>query len=212
MNLFQNTLLCFALVVTNLFSVSAQEVGIEHPELNVLYRGYDNKLLLVFSDSTALDVNDVVVSGTNCTISKASKPGVYIVKPGTGFKSAITLQKKVNDALVDIYSIEYRVLNLPDPVLFWGASKSGVKASKISRLLLAKYTPEIPLQAHFKVEKWTLSSPAGTVSGEGGNLSAAASVLQATNNCLVSIQAVVKGPDGISRLVGGSWQIGELPE
>lgn len=177
MSLLQNALLCFALVVTNLFSISAQEVGIEHPELNVLYRGYDNKLLLVFSDSTELDESDVVVTGANCSISKANKPGVYIIKPGSGFKSTITLQKKVNDALVDIYSIEYRVLNLPDPVLFWGASKSGMKASRTSRALFAKYPPEIPLEAAFKVTNWTLAVNTEKVTGKGTSIGPAGTVL-----------------------------------
>lgn len=201
------SIVAFLLTATNL---NAQNVGIEHPELQVLYRGYKNKVLLSLPDCYDLNFKDIELTGTNCKFTPVNKPGGYIVEPGLGNKAKITLNKKVGDSLQEIHSYEYLVYYLPDPILFWGTSKSGAKASKSQRVLVARYSPELPLQAVFKIRSWTLSSPAGTVSGIGSDLSAANEIINATENSLVAINAIVVGPDGIARSVGGSWQVGKI--
>ncbi|XOV68252.1 MAG: GldM family protein [Fluviicola sp.] len=186
----------------------SQVIGLEQPELMVLYRGYNNKILVNVPEGSERSVNDIELQGINYSAVKANKPGGFIVKPGKGTTTTLTLHTMDGDTLKEIYRAEYVVRNLPDPILFWGASKSGVKGSRSSRILLAKYTPEIPLEANFKVTSWTLTANGEQASGTGGNLSQAGPIIKkAEPGSQVAITAVVVGPDGIARSVGGAWEL-----
>ena len=117
--------------------------SIELPELNVLYRGYPNKV-----DPTASGYPTTILSASNASL----KSGPIYCKPGKGSKAYLTVSGKSADGkTVQLKKVEYRVTNLPDPTLYWGSAKSGKKAAKSSRLLLAKYPPEIPLKAALKL-------------------------------------------------------------
>lgn len=189
-------------------SLNAQNVTVTQPETNVVYRGYENRILVNIPDCTSETVNDVVLHCSNCTLSKVNKPGGYILKPGMGRKCVVTINSEEDGVRTAIDSIEYRVSNLPDPVLYWGASKSGVKASKSSRLLMAKYPPEIPHKASFKITKWTIVHDGETVVGLGGNLSAASEIIKSLESGeQLCITATVVGPDGIARQVAGGWNL-----
>ncbi|MDB2657372.1 hypothetical protein N9Y60_04875 [Crocinitomicaceae bacterium] len=179
--------------------------AIELTELNVLYRGYPNKV-----EASGSGYETISLTGTSVSVSKSGSG--YIVKP-TGGKSA-TLSVTGRNANGDSKVLKkgtYRVSNLPDPVLFWGGSKSGVKGSRSSRALLAKYTPEIPLKASFKVTKWTASAPGlkgAPPQGMGGSLAPAGALISAAPpGTSLSITATVVGPDGIARQIGGSWPL-----
>lgn len=179
--------------------------SIELPELNVLYRGYPNKV-----DPTASGYPTTVLTGSNCSISKSGS--IYIASPGKGKKAYLTVSGKSADGkTVQLKKVEYRVSNLPDPVLYWGSAKSGGKGVKSSRLLQAKYPPEIPLKAEFKVVKWTCYAPGlkgAPPTGMGQSLGAAGPLINAVRpGTGLSFNATVRGPDGIARQVGGSWSL-----
>jgi len=179
--------------------------SIELPELNVLYRGYPNKV-----DPTASGYPGTVLTGSNCSISKSG--AIYVAKPGKGAKAYLTVSGKSADGkTVQLKKVEYRVTNLPDPTLYWGSAKSGKKAAKSSRLLMAKYPPEIPLKASFKIVKWTCFAPGlkgAPPTGAGGNLGSAGPLINAVKpGTGLSFNATVRGPDGIARQIGGSWSI-----
>jgi hypothetical protein len=76
---------------------------------------------------------------------------------------------------------------------------------------MAKYTPEIPLKASFKVTKWTASAPGlkgAPPQGMGGSLGPAGALITAAPpGTSLSITATVVGPDGIARQIGGSWPL-----
>ncbi len=203
---FRLSILAFFLVLLN--TSFSQVISLEQPELMVLYRGYPNQMLVNIPETSELSVNDISVTGTNVSISKVNKPGGYIVKPAGGKIAVIVLKKRVGDSLQEIYRTEYRVSNLPDPVLFWGGSKSGTKASKSSRALLAKYPPEIPLKAAFRVTKWTLSCNGEKATGVSGSLGPSGTIIvNTTEGSQVAITATVVGPDGIARQIGGAWSL-----
>ena len=202
------TLSLFLFLLLSGIGFSQDIISFEQPELKVFYRGYPNQFLVNIPENSDLGVNDIKVSCMNCSISKANKPGGYIVKPGSGKKTVITLSATIGDSVTELQRSEYRVSNLPDPILYWGGSKSGIKASKSSRVLLAKYTPEIPLKAAFKVTKWTIVHDGETVTGLGGSLSAAGEIIKSLEpGEQLCITATVVGPDGIARQVGGGWNL-----
>jgi hypothetical protein len=190
---------------TKTVTVMKPSGSIELPELNVLYRGYANKV-----DPTASGFPETVLTGSNCSVSRSGE--VYVVKPGKGKKAYLTVSGRSADGkTVQLKKVEYRVSNLPDPVLYWGSAKSGTKGAKSSRLLQAKYPPEIPLKATFQVIKWTCYAPGlkgAPPSGVGTNLGSAGPLINAVKpGTGLSFNATVRGPDGIARQVGGSWSL-----
>ena len=90
--------------------------SIELTDLNVLYRGYPNKV-----EASGSGYQTTSLSGSNATVSKSGKG--YIVKPGKGRSATLTVTGKNADGASKVLKKgEYRVSNLPDPVLFWGGS------------------------------------------------------------------------------------------
>ena len=179
--------------------------SIELTDLNVLYRGYPNKV-----EATASGFPESRLSGSNATVSKSGKG--YIVKPGKGKTAYLTVSGIGTDGkAVQLKKGEYRVSNLPDPTLYWGSAKSGKKGSKSSRLLQAKYSPEIPLKANFTIIKWTCFAPGlkgAPPSGVGSNIGSAGPLINAVKpGTGVSFTCQVRGPDGIARQIGGSWSL-----
>jgi len=77
--------------------------------------------------------------------------------------------------------------------------------------LFAKYPPEIPLNATFKVVSWECTipgAPGRPPTGSGSNISSASSlILQARPGMTVSFIATVIGPDGIRRKKAGAFKI-----
>lgn len=180
--------------------------SIELPELNVLYRGYPNK-----AEATASGYDQTILTGSGCSVSKSGTG--YIVTPtGRGREAYLTVSGKstASGKTVQLKKVTYRVSNLPDPELYWGAAKSGTKGSKAETKLFAKYPPEIPLNASFTIKSWECSVPgaARPVMGTGGDISAAGGLIRAAKpGSQVSFICTVVGPDGISRKKAGSFKI-----
>ncbi len=176
------------------------------PDMQVLYRGYQNKVVGVASgyDQTILAGNGVALTKTGTG---------WIGKPGAGKEATISISGKnsVTNKTVSLGSYKFRVRNLPKPSLFFGGAEDGGQATKSETRLFAKYGPEIPLNVTFSVLSWELNvsgapRPAkgagSTLSGEGVNF-----LKQAKPGSMVSFMTQVKGPDGVVRKVGGSFRI-----
>ncbi len=179
--------------------------SIELPELNVLYRGYPNKV-----DPTASGYPTTVLTGSNCSVSKSGN--LYIASPGSGKTAYLTVSGKTADGkTVQLKKVEYRVSALPDPELYWGGVKNGGRASKSQTKLFAKYPPEIPLNAQFNIIKWECQVPGAQgkpPGGPGANISAATNLLRAAKpGSQVSFICTVVGPDGIQRKKAGAFTI-----
>lgn len=179
--------------------------SIELPELNVLYRGYPNKV-----DPTASGYPTTVLTGSNCSLSKSGS--IYIATPGKGKEAYLTVSgRTVDGKTVSLKKVKYRVVNLPDPELYWGGVKNGGKASKSQKVLFAKYPPEIPLNAKFRIIKWECQVPGAQgkpPGGPGANIGAASNLLRAAKpGSLVSFICTVIGPDGIQRKKAGAFKI-----
>ena len=181
--------------------------SIELPEMNMLYRGYANKV-----EATASGYDQTRLSASGASLTKSGTG--WIAKPTGRARKAYLSVSGVNSATgksVSLKKVEYRVSNLPDPELYWGGSKSGTKANRRSTKLFAKYPPEIPLNASFKVVSWECTipgAPGRPPSGSGSNISGATSlIMQARPGMTVSFIATVVGPDGIRRKKAGAFKI-----
>ena len=133
------------------------------------------------------------------------------MSPGRGRKAFLTVSGIDADGkAVVLKKTEYRVESMPDPQLFWGGKKSGEKANKNSSLLQAKYGPGIPLKAEFSILSWSFQSATANrpKKGTGGNIGGVSTIIRATRpGNQVGFVCTVKGPDGKTRKIGGTWSI-----
>ena len=166
------------------------------PEMNVLYRGYKNKV-----DGVASGYAQTILSGNGVTLTKNGTG--YIGSPGAARECSITVSGKntVTNKTVSLGVFKFRVSNLPSPQVYLGTLGTGQSVSKSAvgsmNKLFAKYPPEIPLNAAFDVASWevNVSGAPRSVSGTGAMLSPEALSLlkQAKAGSKVSISAKYKG-------------------
>ncbi|MFT5858432.1 MAG: gliding motility-associated protein GldM [Flavobacteriaceae bacterium] len=180
--------------------------SIELPEMNMLYRGYPNKV-----NATASGYPETSLGASGASVSSSGDG--YIVKPvGRGKTATLTVSGRTPDGKsVQLKSMSFRCSNLPNPSLYWGGTASGGKASKSQTTLFAKYPPEIPLNAKFSVVNWECQVPGAMgrpPAGPGSNISAASNLLRAARSgSQVSFICTVVGPDGIQRKLAGAYKI-----
>ena len=181
--------------------------AIELPEMNVLYRGYNNK-----AEATASGYDQTILSGSGASVTK-SGDGYIVVPQGRGREAFLTVSGKntATGQTTQLKKVSYRCVNLPDPELYWGGSKSGEKGNRRETKLFAKYPPEIPLAAEFRIIDWECTipgAPGAPPRGTGGNVSSASSlILQARPGMMVSFLCTVVGPDGIQRKKAGAFKL-----
>lgn len=181
--------------------------AISLPELNVLYRSYDNKV-----EAVASGFDQTVLTGS-VPLSKSGN--LWIAKPtGSGKEATLTVSGKntVTGKTQQLLTQKFRVSNLPDPELYWGAAKNGDKGQRTETKLFAKYGPEIPLNAQFRIVSWEVQIPGAQGAppkGTGGVLDGTASGLikQAKPGMQVSFICTVVGPDGIQRKRAGAFKV-----
>jgi len=182
--------------------------SIELPEMNMLYRGYPNKV-----QATASGYDQTSLGGTGVSITKNGSEG-WIVKPtGRGKEAYLTVTGK-NSATgqsKQLKKVKYRVRSLPKPDIFWGNIADGGKGNKSNTRLFAKYPPEIPLNAKFQIVSWKCIVPgqrSKPKSGTGSNISSARSAIsQAKSGSTITFMCKVKGPDGVIRKKSATFKI-----
>ncbi len=191
---------------THTIKIMKPQGTVSLPELNVLYRGYPNKV-------------EGVASGYDQTILNGN--GVSLVKSGTGYIGNVTTSAReatisisgknsVTNKTVNLGSYKFRVMRLPNPSLFFGATEEGGKASKSEVRLFAKYS-DSPLNATFTIQNWELNVAGAPrpAKGTGNTLNADAISLlkQAKPGSQISFMTNVVGPDKILRKKGGVFTI-----
>ncbi len=182
--------------------------SIELPEMNMLYRGYANKV-----QATASGYDQTSLGGTGVSITKNGSEG-WIVKPTGRSREAyltVTGKNSATGQSKQLKRVKYRVSNLPAPDIFWGGAASGTKASKRETRLFAKYPPEIPLNATFRIVSWECTvpgAPGRPPRGTGSNISSATSlIMQARPGTTITFMTKVVGPDGVQRKRVGAFKI-----
>ena len=138
------------------YSVGEPAVTISNTDLNIMYRGYDNK----FSISVPGVSNDKVrVSVTGAAVHQQG--ALWIIKPGDGSKQvSIAVSAELDGRMQPMGSKEYRVKALPKPGAYFKSGESeynGDKAIPRSALLnasatvIASYGPDGLLDLPFRI-------------------------------------------------------------
>lgn len=177
----KHIILIIAILFSFQNSAEAQGAGvIGLPELNVLYRGYPNKVKFGMSDGSSNFTvkGDGVTMHADSSISRYYKGDLeieyyeqfYVVKPTTsGRHCTLYFLDATNGDTIGVH--EFRVMNLPAPTIYFGTVASGESISapalnSMSRFF-AKYPPEIPLKASFTVTSWEISKADSELSYSG---------------------------------------------
>ncbi|MFK7783540.1 MAG: GldM family protein [Crocinitomicaceae bacterium] len=181
--------------------------SIELPQLNVLYRGYDNKV-----NATASGFPNTILSGSGASLAPTSD-GMYNARPsGNGRTASLTVSGRTADGrTVALKTVQYRVLNLPKPTMYWGAAADGERANPREKNLFAKYGADVPLDAKFRIISWEMSVAGAIrpVRDTGNKLNTQAQNLlnAAPSGSRVFYSLQVMGPDNVRRNLSGSFKI-----
>ena len=138
------------------YSVGEPAVTISNNDLNIMYRGYDNK----FSISVPGVANDKVKVSVNGA-SVRQQGGIWIIKPGDNAKSvSISVSAELDGRMQQMGNKEYRVKALPKPGAYFKSGENeynGEKAIPRSALLnasatvIASYGPDGLLDLPFQI-------------------------------------------------------------
>jgi gliding motility-associated protein GldM len=188
------------------YTVGKPSASVAAPELNVMYRGYDNKIQ---ATASGYPPSDVTTSCSGC--SSFSKSGdLYIAKVKGGKEATIY----VKAAGKTIGEQKFRIMPMPKPQPYFGGQTYGKKTIKSGILrqtppLTAKLA-DSPLNVKFSVKSFTLDviingkiitqkAKSGTLTPKMKNM-----VKNAKKGQKVYISDVmIAGPDGKSKPIGG---------
>ncbi|HZH87195.1 MAG TPA: hypothetical protein VFD77_07755 [Brumimicrobium sp.] len=139
------------------YTVGKPSGTVSLPEMNVLYRGYDNKVEGAASGFPSYNLS----GGGNVSVSKTGTG--YVAKPGSGREASINISGVAEDgSSSNLGSFKFRVQNLPKPSISLGRIADGESATsgeiRASRQLFAGYPPEIPLNAKFSVVSYEVGA------------------------------------------------------
>ncbi|XOV68251.1 MAG: hypothetical protein ACFHU9_03555 [Fluviicola sp.] len=182
----------------------AQEssVAIENIEMNVLYRGYENKIKVGMPTS---EDGTLFLTGSNVTITR--KGDFFIVKPGVGKTAELqVIETKSDGTQIFVGSKEYRVAILPTPVLHWGSIPAGKAIMNEMPVLSAGYGRSHPFNHQFRIVKWYADYDGKEYSADGTDISDLSNLVSTfTELTEITISAYVNGGDGITRKIDGTW-------
>ncbi|MBQ2189609.1 MAG: gliding motility protein GldM [Paludibacteraceae bacterium] len=185
------------------YSVGEPAVTISNTEMNIMYRGYDNK----FSISVPGVSNDKVrvsVSGA----SAHQQGGLWLIKPGDAKTVTISVSAEIDGKMQSMGSKEYSVRPLPKPSAFLRVgdnSYNGEKAIPRSALMNANavvgasYGLDSPLNLKFTVSSFKANIN-GMMSSATGNKFTREQMDRIAKlkpgNAVIITDIRVKGPDG----------------
>ncbi len=140
------------------YSVGAPNGAIANSEMNVLYRGWDNKIEV---SASGYDPSTVNVSCSGCKISK--KGDGYIARvSGSAKKASLNITAKdAEGASVKIVSKEFRIFNLPSPKPYFAGQtfdKPTIKKAKAANSSIVKaLIGDSPLDVKYTVTGFKMS-------------------------------------------------------
>ncbi len=188
------------------YTVGKPSASIAAPELNVMYRGYDNKIQAVAS---GYPPDAVKVSCSGCS-SFSKKGDLYIAKVGGGKEATVSVTadgKKVGMQ-------KFRIMPMPKPQPYYAGRTYGDNTIQNG---LLKQTPPLtakladsPLDVQFSVKSFTLEVIVNgkliEEKGRGGSLTPKMKNLLKNakkGQKIYFSDVMVAGPDGKSKPIGG---------
>ena len=186
------------------YIVGEPSVTISNTDLNVVYRGYDNK----FSVSVPGVSSDKVKVNVVGAVCRQSGKGWIIRPEGSNKEVTIQVSAEVDGKMQSMGSSVYRVKALPKPMAYLNAGENKMyNEGNIPRnalingtsFLEASYGPDGLLNLDFKITGFTLMTDYGTTEARGNKFTAAQlqQLKQLKKGALVNIVNIkAAGPDG----------------
>ena len=193
------------------FAVGEPQGTVSLPEMNVLYRDYDNKVQGGASGFPSFKLTP----GSNVSLTQKGGDG-YIARPGSGRDATINIVGIADDGTSNnLGTFEFRVRPLPKPSVRWGAFWDGDSAPMASlrsnNRIAAMYGEDIPLDVTFSVVSWDVNVTGAprAVTGRGPVLSeqAMGMIRQAKRGQLITIFMEYKTPGGKVFRQSGSFKV-----
>lgn len=170
------------------------------PKLNVLYKGYDNLI-----EGVASGYDQTILSATGVNLIKSGNANQQIARVTTTGKTAsidIYGMNSLSKKKVKLGSYSFRVMILPDPEFYFGATESGGKVPPGETRLFSRYKNS-PLDAKFDIVNWelTTSTAPRPEKGKGNQISAEGLKLikQSRQGSIITFRLEYIGPDRILR-------------
>ena len=143
------------------YSVGEPAVTISNTDLNIMYRGYENKFAISVP-GIANDKIRVSVSGA----SASQSGGLWIIKPHDGVKSVnISVSAELDGKMQSMGSKDYRVKALPKPGAYLRSGDKEYSDGNISRgallnpdsRVIASYGPDGLLDLPFRISSFKVN-------------------------------------------------------
>ena len=185
------------------YSVGEPAVTISNTDLNIMYRGYDNK----FSISVPGVSNDKVrvnVSGA----AVRQQGGLWIIKPGDGAKTVtISVSAELDGRMQPMGSKDYRVKALPKPGAYFKSGEKEYSDGNISRgallnggaTVIASYGPDGLLDLPYQITSFKVNINGVLTEARGNRFTAdqRSRLEKLKMGAIVVITDIrAKGPDG----------------
>jgi len=196
------------------FTVGQPSATISNVDLNVVYRGVDNRFSISVPGVAAANVN-VTAEGANVRQSG----NFFIIQPTRDSNVRINVSANINGRQTPMGSQEFRVRQIPDPKAFIQYRDAGGVVRQIdiegrlSRaamrsqdfMVIASYGPDELIQANFNVISFSVRTRIGAVPAQGNRLTPRQlqDIERLERSDVITfadIRAV--GPDGAERRLG----------
>lgn len=167
------------------------------PKMNILYRGLENEV-----EAVASGYDKTIVTGSGVQLTK--KGNSWIAIPENVKTATITIygENSVSGKRIQLSTQQFVIKQVPEPIIYMGAAKSGSLMSLADTKIFAKVPPEFPLNVTYDVVDWELSvagmaSP--PVRGVGSQLSPEAVTLlrSVKKGMSVIVRTSVRNPSKI---------------
>ena len=146
----------------NTFNSSSQGI-IELPTTNILYKEYNNKIIVGFNECYGY----LKLTSEDAFVLKTMDG--WIVRP---FRNRRTVVLKLTDSLSTINEeYSFRATKLPVPTVYWGTSQQGAIISRDETKLFCRYEPFFMLDnSDFKIQEYRVVVKGKVFTGEGKNI------------------------------------------
>lgn len=148
--------LLYCLFSVSFTTYSQTVVGL--PEMNILYRGYDNKV----DFGSSLGDSSLTITGHGCEVKKVGEEWIVNVT-GSGRVASLKVSDQEGNNLA---THQFRVSNLPKPILNWRPVNPDSN-DLFRSILFASYTNGCPLKSNFRTRDWHITIGTNTYSGKG---------------------------------------------
>ncbi len=185
------------------YSVGEPSVTISNNDLNIMYRGYENKFSIsvpgVSNDKVKVSVNGAAVTNSG---------GLWIIKPGDAAKSVtISVSAELDGKMQPMGNKEYRVKALPKPGAYFKSGDKEYSDGNISRgallnnaaTVIASYGPDGLLDLPFQISSFKVNINGMLTEARGNKFTAdqRARLGKLKMGAIVVITDIrAKGPDG----------------